>query len=352
MSFKVVNTISVPGVDFGGALLEPLDAALIDGLGKTEEELMAHTTGADAVIGSGPVQPWTGRVVGSLDNCRIIASLGIGYDRIDLDAATRGNIVVTNIPDYCIDEVSSQAIALMFALNRQLLQMDGAVREHRTLFVPPNRPAVESIAHPCLRIREATMGVVGFGKIGSVTALKARGLGMRVIAHDPFVWDAVIASHGVEPVDFDALLERSDFISINASLTGQSRKMFNDETLRRMKSTAYLINTARGEIVDQSALIRAIEEHRIAGAGLDVTEKEPIPDDDPILRTPNVILTGHGAWFSSTADSESEFWHKAMEQVVSALTGQWPDYAVNTEVKERWLEKWGGGNGAGPGPVL
>ncbi len=341
MSFKVVNTISVPGVDFGGALLESLDAELINGLGKTEEELIRCTTGADAVICSGPVQPWTGRVVGSLDACRIIASLGIGYDRIDLDAATRGAIVVTNIPDYCIDEVSDQAIALMFALNRQLFRMDEAVRKHRTLFVPPNRPAVESIAHPGVRMREATMGVVGFGKIGSVTALKARGLGMRVIAYDPFVWDAVIASRGVEPVDFDMLLKESDFISVNASLTEQSRKMFNDETLRRMKPAAYLINTARGEIVDQSALVRAIEEKRIAGAGLDVTETEPIPGDDPILRTPNVILTGHGAWFSTTADSEPEFWHKAMQQVVSALTGRWPEYAVNTEVKKRWVEKWG-----------
>ncbi len=344
MSFKVVNTISVPGVDFGGALLETLDAELINALGKTEEELIQGAAGADAVICSGPVQPWSGRVIDSLATCRVIASLGIGYDRIDLDAASRGAIVVTNIPDYCIDEVSTQAIALMLALNRRLFRLDDAVRKNRTLFVPPNRPAVESIDPPCLRTRGATMGVVGFGKIGSVTAHKARGLGMRVIAYDPFVWDAVIASHGVTPVDFETLLEESDFISVNASLTEQSRKMFNDETLRRMKPTAYLINTARGEIVDQPALVRAIEKKRIAGAGLDVTGTEPIPGDDPILRTPNVILTGHSAWFSTAADSGSEFWCKAMEQVVSALSGRWPAYAVNTEVKRAWLEKWGAGS--------
>ncbi|MCP4687552.1 MAG: C-terminal binding protein [Desulfobacterales bacterium] len=341
MPFKVVNTIYVPGVDFGGALLDGIDAELLNSPGKTEDELRKSATDADAVICSGPVQPWTGHVIEALGNCRIIASLGIGYDRIDLETATRRNIVVTNIPDYCIDEVSSHALALILALNRGLLRMDAAQRSDQTFFVPPNRKAVESIDHPVLRARDATVGVVGFGKIGSAAALKARAMGMRVIAYDPFVWDAIIASRGAEPADFETLLKESDFISVNASLTEQSRKMFNDEAFRLMKPTAYLINTARGEIVDQSALIRAIEEKRIAGAGLDVTETEPIPPDDPILQTPNVILTGHSAWFSATADSEPEFWHKAMAQVAAALNGQWPDYAVNPHVKRTWMEKWG-----------
>lgn len=341
MSFRVVNTIYIPGLDFGEKLLEPLDATLVNGMWRTEDELISNVTDADAVICSGPLQPFTRQVLSALSKCRIAASLGNAYDRLDLEAASEFGIVVTNIPDYCIDEVSGQAVALMLALGHKLFQLDKAVREKQVNFVPPNRKAVTEIAYPIFRMHDQTLGIVGLGRIGTATALKARGLGMRVIAYDPYVLGAVMVSRGVEPVDFDTLLRESDFITIHALLNEETRSMLGYEEFKKMKPTCYFINAARGAIVDQPALIRALQEGLIAGAGLDVTVDDPVAVDNPLLKMPNVILTGHSAWYSTTADSESEFWHKAMTQVVLALKGEWPPYAVNLEVQKKWLEKWG-----------
>lgn len=341
MSFKVVNTIQLPGVDFGGQLLQGLDAVFLEKPGRIEEEIVAAAADADAVICSGPVQPWTAQVIEALDQCRIIASLGVGYDRIDLVKATEKGIVVTNIPDYCIDEVSTQTIALVLALSRRLLVVDGLVRNQHVNFVPPNRNALAGGIRPVFRMSEQTLGILGFGKIGTATALKARGLGMRVVACDPYVYAPILQSHGVKAVDFDTLLQESDYICINAALTPETRGMFDKAAFNRMKQTAYIINTARGEIVNEPDLVAALKAGQIAGAGLDVTANDPVPAEDPLLKFPNVILTGHSAWYSETADSESHFWHRAMDQVVKVLKGVWPEYAVNPEVRHAWMEKWG-----------
>jgi D-3-phosphoglycerate dehydrogenase len=310
-------------------------------MGRTEKELIDCAAQADGVVCSGPVQPWTADVIDRLENCRIIASLGIGYDRIDLDAATEKRIVVTNVPDYCIDEVSTHAISLILALNRKLFVMDNAVRRSATNFVPPNRKSVLQVIRPVLRLQDQVLGIVGLGRIGTATALKARGLGMKVIAHDPYVWDAVMRSHGVEPVDMDTLLGSADMISIHCSLTDETRGLFDDSAISKMKAGVYLINTARGEVVDEAALIRALKDGRVGGAGLDVTCADPLAEDDPLRTAPNTILTGHGAWYSTRADASDEFWHKAMAQVALALEGRWPSYPVNPQVKAQWLEKWG-----------
>ena len=341
MSYKVVNTHVVPGMDYGEKLLEPLDITLVNGSWHTEDDLISNIAGADAIICSGPVQPWTSRVVQTLSNCRILATNSIGYDRIDVEAATKLGIAVTNNPDFCIDEVSSQAVALIMALSRRLLQIDRIVKEQRRHLPPGNREAVKNILYPIFRMSEQTLGIIGFGKIGTAVALNTRGLGMKIIAYDPYVLGAVMSSHGVVPVDLDTLLRESDFISINAALTDETRGMIGDEEFKKMKPNCYLVNTARGKIVKQSALINALREGLIAGAGLDVTENEPIPEGDPILQMPNVILTGHSAWYSTTSDSPSEHWHKSTQQILMALNGEWPTYAVNPEIKRTWLEKWG-----------
>ncbi len=340
MKLKVVNTIYVPGMDFGESLLQDTGASLSNVLARTEDELIRCTADADAAIGSGPVQSWTARVLNALSGCRIVASLGVGYGRIDLAAATNNGIVVTNTPDYCIDEVSGLAVALILALGRKLFQVDRAVREKFVNFVPMKRKNLADIVHPVFRMRDQTVGIVGMGRIGVATALKIKGLGMNVIAYAPSVPDPIILSLGVSPVDFDTLLRTSDFISINASLTKSSTNMFGREEFGKMKPTCYLINTARGELIDQPALVEALQENRIAGAGIDTTVDEPISADNPLLRMRNVILTGHSAWYSTSSDSP-EFWHKAMTQVIKALGGEWPIYAVNREVKRKWLQKWG-----------
>ena len=340
MGFTVVNTIHLPGIDFGDHLLEPLGARVVSAMGRSEEELIQCTGQADGVVCSGPVQPWTGRVIRALGNCRIIASLGIGFDRIDLEAATEKCIVVTNVPDYCIDEVSTHAISLMLALNRRLFVMDQAVRRSATHFVPPDRKSIERVIRPVFRLQDQVMGIVGLGRIGTATAQKARGLGMKVIACDPYVWDAVMRSHGVEPVNLDTLLRTADMISIHCSLTEETRTLFDDRAISKMKPGAYLINTARGEVIDEAALIRALNDGRIGGAGLDVTCNDPLPEDDPLRAAPNTILTGHAAWYSTQADSAVEFWQKAMAQVALALLGHWPHYPVNPQVKSQWQKRW------------
>ncbi len=341
MSFKVANTIFIPGVDFGDELLEPLDATLVRGRWRTEDEIITNAADADAVICTGPLQPFGRRVLASLSRCRILASLGVGYERIDLGAATEYAIVVTNVPDYCTDEISGRAIAFMLALGHRLFRLDKAVREKQLCFVPPSRKAVMEVAYPIFRMRDQTLGIVSLGRLGMATALKARGLGMRVVAYDPYVPGAVMMSHGVERVDLDTLLRESDFISLHAPLIEETRNMFGYEEFKKMKPTCYFINTARGALADQQALIRALQEGLIAGAGLDVTVDDPMAANNPLLKMPNVILTGHSAWYSTTADSVSEFWGKPMTQVILALKGEWPPYAVNHQVKQKWLEKWG-----------
>jgi D-3-phosphoglycerate dehydrogenase len=338
MSFKVVHTYALPGVDHGDALLESLDATLVKGVWLNEDEIIINTKDADAIIGVVSRQPFNRRVFKTLRNCRIIAGIAIGFEAVDLAAATEFKIAVTNVPDYCLDEVSGLAIGFMLALGHIMLQIDKVVRERQINFTG-GRQAIEEIGYPIFRMRDQTLGIVGLGKIGTATALKARGLGIRVIAYDPYVLDGVMESHGVKPVDFDTLLRESDFISIHTPLTPETHNMFGYEEFKKMKPTCYFINTARGRCVDEPALIKALQEGLIAGAGIDVTVEEPIAADNPLIKMPNVILTGHSAFYSTTSDGE--LFYKPMTQVAMALKGEWPQYGLNPEVKEAWLHKWG-----------
>ena len=235
MSFKVVNTLVVPGVSYGEELLDTLDATLVTGSWHREVELITYTKDADAVICASPEQPWNRRVMKTLSKCRILATMSIGYDRIHLQTAGELGLAVTNIPEFCIDEVSSQAIAFIMALGRRLIPIDRAFRETQTHFSPGNRKGVADYAAPIFRMRDQTVGIVGLGKIGTAVAIKAKGLGMRVIAYDPYVLGGVMRSRGVEPVDFDKLLHESDYISINADLNEETRGMFGPEEFKKMK---------------------------------------------------------------------------------------------------------------------
>ena len=338
MSFKVVHTYALPGVDHGEALLTSLDAILVKGVWSTEDEIMSNTRGADVVIGAVSRQPFNRRVLRTMTNCRILAGIAIGFDAVDLKAATEYGIAVTNVPDYCLDEVSGLAIGFMLALGHKMFQIDRAVRQRQINFTG-SRQAAEEVGYPMFRMRDQVLGIVGLGKIGTATTLKARGLGMRVIAYDPYVLDGVMESRGAKPVDLDTLLRESDFISLHTPLTPETHSMIGYEEFKNMKPTCYFINTARGKCVDEPALIRALQEGLIAGAGIDVTIEEPIAADNPLIKIPNVILTGHSAFYSMSSDKE--LFLKPMTQVVMALRGDWPLYGLNQEVKDRWLERWG-----------
>ena len=263
----------------------------------------------------------TGEVIGALRRCRVIGRMGIGTDNIDIEAATRAGIVVTYVPDYCIDEVADHAMAMLLALARKVVHGDRLVQGGRW-----EMPAVV----PLRRLRGRTLGLVGFGKIARNLATRAPAFGLRVLAFDPYGSDQAFAASGVERVTLEQLLERADFVSIHAPLTADTHHLINADAFARMKSDAVLINTARGPLVDVEALAAALDAGEIAGAALDVMPQEPPPPDSPLLGRDNVIITPHTAFYSE--ESLLELQTKAAEDVARVLAGEAPRYPVNPQV--------------------
>jgi len=329
--------MNIPGKDLGEELLKPLDVVLVKGLWGTEEELIEHCHDADAIVGDIARKPFNRKVIESLDHCRLIAGAVLGYDSVDLAAASERDIAVTNVPDYCLDEVSGRAVALMMALAYKVVMIDKAVRE-KQLNMVGDMNAMLDLIQPVFRLRGQTLGLVGCSKIGTAVALKAIGMGLRVIAYDPGIFDGALESIGIKPVSMETVLKESDFVSLHVPFLPSTKNLMGYDQFKKMKKTAYLINTARGGIVDEPALIRALQEGLIAGAGLDVTVSEPIEIDNPLLSMNNVILTGHTGWYST--DAEHELFRKPTAQVVMALEGKWPIYGLNPYIRDKWLKKW------------
>ncbi|MGH7775134.1 MAG: C-terminal binding protein [Candidatus Binatia bacterium] len=299
-----------------------MDTELVEGQCRGEEETISLSRDADAILNT--YAPMTEKVIKSLNRCRVIVRFGIGVDNVAVDAATERGIMVANTSDYCIDEVADQAMALLLALARGLFPSAKIARDSGWDFS----------RMPCLtRIRGQTLGLLGIGRIGSAVAARAKGFGLRILAYDPYVDEELVRRIEVERVDLDTLLSQSDFLSIHVPLNAETLGLIGDETLIKMKPTAYLINVARGKIVDQAALCRALQQRRIAGAGLDVLETEPPKQDDPILHLDNVILTPHAAWYSE--QSRLDMRRRAVGQVVSVLKGELPYSLVNREVLGR-----------------
>jgi D-3-phosphoglycerate dehydrogenase len=316
--FKVVVTDYVfPSLDIERAVLGAIGAECVALQASSEEPLVEAVPDADALLVC--YAPVGRRVINATTRCRIIARYGIGVDNVDTDAASARGIVVTNVPDYCVEEVSDHALALLLALARKVAVLDRRVRAARW----NARDAV-----PIRRLRGQVLGLVGFGKIPKALAAKAKGLGLEVMAFDPYLDEAHIGAHGARKVDLTTLLARADFVSIHAPLTPQTRGLIGEAELRAMKPTACLINTARGPIVQEAAVARGLREGWIAGAALDVLEYEPPAADHPMLSLDNVILTPHVAFYSE--ESLQELQRKASEEVARVLTGQPPRYPVNT----------------------
>ncbi len=320
MSFVVAVTDYVfASLEPEQRVLAPLGVELRPGQCKSEEEIIELTQGADAVLNC--YAKMTARVIEKLDRCKIIARYGIGVDNVDLGAATRAGILVTNVPDYCVDEVSDHALALLLALARRIVPAHGAVREGQW----------DVVAHAGIRrLRGQTLGLLGFGKIAKAVATKVQPLGMKVIVNDRYLDPDLIARHGAEAVGLDRLLVEADAISIHVPLSLETRNLIARRELERMKPTAFLINTSRGGIVDEEALADALKAGRIGGAALDVLFTEPPPLDHPLRQLPNVILTPHLAFYSR--ESVIELQTKTAEEVARALKGEPPRSSVNPEV--------------------
>ncbi|MGI8855080.1 MAG: C-terminal binding protein [Thermomicrobiales bacterium] len=271
----------------------------------------ANVRTADAVMVT--IQPVTAAVIGTLERCTIISRVGVGLDNIDIPAATARGIWVTNVPDYAIDEVSMHAIALMLAHLRRVPDWGAMTRRGEW-----NGASASTMRRP----GSLTLGVLGFGRIGSAAAAKGRGLGLRVIAHDPFIDPTMIRAAGVEPVDWETLLRTSDYLSLHVPLTDGTAKIINAAALSLMQPHAYLINTARGGVIDEDALLAALQHGAIAGAALDVLTTEPPCADHPLLCDSRVTVTPHVAWASDEASRDVRA--KGADEVVRVLRGDPP----------------------------
>ena len=258
----------------------------------TPQEVIATSKDADALlVGWAPI---TREVIGRLSRCRLLMRYGTGYDNIDLDAATQAGIAVAINAEYCLEEVATHAFALLLACHRQLGALQDAVRNGRW------DPLEVLVPFPPLS--RQTVGVLGFGRIGRHFAAMVRRLVQRVLVHDPLVSEWIGADPPAEFVSFDRLLAESDYLSIHVPLTADTHSLFRGETIARMKKGAYLINCARGPIVDEEALVASLRQNHLAGAALDVFSQEPLPADHPLRSFPRVIITPHAAWYSTQAD--------------------------------------------------
>jgi D-3-phosphoglycerate dehydrogenase / 2-oxoglutarate reductase len=287
---------------------------------KTPQEFLEAAADCDALLNTyaGPI---TADAMARMPKCKIIARYGIGVDTIDLEAATAAGIIVTNNPTYCIEEVAEHTMALLLACARKVAFYDRLVRAGRWE-VPPGKPM--------FRLAGSTLGLIGFGNIARPVAMRAASFGMNILYSDPFVTD----SRGLgEAVSLERLLRESDFVSVHPPLTRDTRKMLGDEALKQMKRTAWLINCARGPIVDTDALVRALDAGTIAGAALDTTDPEPLPNPHPLRERDNVIINPHVAWYSETAMVGLQA--GAPSEVRRVLNGEWPINVVNRDVQRK-----------------
>ncbi|PRO66546.1 C-terminal binding protein [Alkalicoccus urumqiensis] len=286
---------------------------------RTEDEVIEQCREADAVLNQ--YAPLTRRVLEALPELKVISRYGVGVNTVDMDAASSLGIVVANVPDYCQDEVSDHAMALLLDASRSVTRMHQAVTEGTWDY---------KVGVPGSRLRGQTLGLAGFGSISRMLAEKAQAFGLKVVAYDPYVTQGDADPYGVEMVLMEDLLKQSDFVSIHLPQTQETEKLFGEAAFQAMKPAAVLINTARGPVVDEAALTKALDRGDIGGAALDVLEVEPPAPDHPLIGRKNVILTPHAAFYSEEAIVELK--RKAAENVRSVLSGTVPPYVVNRDV--------------------
>jgi D-3-phosphoglycerate dehydrogenase len=280
------------------------------------DDILAVAHDADAILVTYAKLP--GELLRQLPRCKAIGRFGLGVDNIDLPAAKALGIAVNYVPDYCLREVSDHAMTLLLALARKVTLANTLVQSGRWE-VPP--------LVPLRRLEGRVLGLVGFGNIPRALAPKAKAFGFKVLAHDPYVAKEALSAAGVEGVSFDDLLARSDFISVHAPLLPATRGLMNAAAFAKMKKGAYVINTARGPLVDEPALIAALDSGHLGGAALDVVASEPLPKDSPLLNRDNVILTPHTAFYSVEALEELQT--KCASDVARVLSGEKAIYPIS-----------------------
>ena len=302
-----------------------LERAVLNGLAdvvdlnptRTEDEVIARSADADALMVS--FAPITARVLKALPKLHGILRYGVGFDNVDIQAASLRGAWVANVPDYCIPEVADHAMAMLLTLARKLPMLDASLRRSEWAAVKTSKPIY--------RLEGRTLGLVGMGRIGREVAKRAHGFGLKVIVADKYLTASKASEAGATLVNFDQLLQASDYVSIHAPLTPETQHLISTSALVKMKPSALLINVSRGGIVDTLALAQALHDGIIAGAGIDVFEKEPLEDNHPIRSAPNTVLAAHSAWYSEEAMAQLQ--RSAGEEVARMLRGERPKNALN-----------------------
>jgi D-3-phosphoglycerate dehydrogenase len=314
--------VTVLGARYGDLIVEtralrPLGVELAESAGRTEEEIIAASEGAEVIL-CGGAPKITAAVIRRLPELKAVVRYGIGVDTVDVAECTKRGIYVANVPDYCIDEVATHALTLILNWSRKLPIAQQTIKGGDW-----DIAALRPLESP----RDQVLGLVGFGRIAQALCRMSRAIGFQVWAHDPYVEKSRIQKKGAKPVSLKQLVRGADFISLHLPLTAKTRHIINAQMLREMKSTSFLINTARGELVDEEALQDALMDGRIGGAGLDVMEHEPPKRDHPLRFSECVVITPHCAWY--TKRSQMELRQKACAEVFRVLRGGVPKHLVN-----------------------
>lgn len=286
---------------------------------KTEDAVAAAVRGADGLVVDAAT-PVTARVLAGTETLRVVGRAGVGVDNVDVAAAAEHGVTVVNVPDYALEEVSTHAFALLLACVRGVLQYDRAVRAEQWDW---------TVGAPMHRMAGKTLGLVGFGQIARRLAAKLRTFGLDVVATDPYVDAATMRDYGVERVSFEAVLDRADYLSVHTPLYGETRGLLSTAEFERLDDDCIVVNTARGPVVDQAALVDALDRGEIARAGLDVLESEPPAADSPLLDRDDVVLTPHTGWYSE--ESRADLSESVARDVAAVLRGDEPANPVDPD---------------------
>ena len=329
--FKIVTT-GPGGSDHSLELeaLAALGAEIVEVKGG-EDELAAAVVDADAIYGKGRPRI-TAKVIQAGKKLKVVSLASVGVDSVDVEAATALGIPVTNCPDTFIEEVADHAMTLILASWRRLVEQDRMVRNGDWAKARPQ-------LYQFPRLMGMTLGFISFGHVARAVAKRAAPFGFQMLAYDPYIEELVMSDYGVQPVGYDELLQRSDIVSMHAPGTKDAHHLMKEQHFKKMKKTALFVNTGRGSTVDESAMIKALQEGWIAGAGLDVLETEPVGHNTPPLGMDNVILTAHVASASSRFDLARK--RRVGAEMSLVLSGKWPRACVNPAILEKSkLTRW------------
>jgi len=297
-------------------VLKPVDAEVVIENCSTEEEMIIACKDADGVLLD--QAPMTSKVIESMTKCKVISRYGVGYDNVDVQSCTKKKIYVANVPDYCMEDVSDHAMALFFSCVRRITLRDKQVRQGKW---DMDRSGI-------YRIKDKVFALIGFGNIARCLIRKLSGLDLRkILVYDPYVSTETIKAMGAHKVDFETALSEADYISLHMPVTPETKGIIDEKAFSLMKNTAILINTARGPLIVEEALIDALLNGKIAYAGLDTHNKEPLPGDSPLIKMDNCILTDHVGFYSD--ESMKELHTKIAQNIKAVLEGGNPIYPVN-----------------------